>query len=288
MGYPDPFVPYGIARTADLVRHSWSRRQIARKVAGGAWLRVSRGWIGNGLAEPAVEAAVRAGGALSCVSALRRHDVWVPPDPTVHLRYSDHRRRKKPGIRSCAPAGRPLPVPVAVDGIRLALESAAGCLRGDELTAVLDSALNKRLVSITDLEQWFGHYPHAVRKAVGSCDPMAESGTESLTRLRLRRRQIGLRAQVEIAGVGRVDLLVGDRLVIELDSKAHHTSLASYASDRARDRRLRALGYQVIRLTYEEVMYGWVDVEPDILAMIRRGDHRWPRTKLRKSGPRDA
>lgn len=42
-------------------------------------------------------------------------------------------------------------------------------------------------------------------------------------RLRLRRRKVELRTQVTIADVGRVDLLVGERLVIEVDSKEHHT-----------------------------------------------------------------
>lgn len=273
----NPFAPFGIVRTADLVCHGWSRQQIARKVSAGTWSRPTRGWIGDGSAELVVETAVRAGAAVSCVSALRRYGVWVPPDSTVHLRYSEHHLRNRTGeTRSCAPAGRSLPVTRPVDGLRLSVESAAGCLRDEELIAVLDSVLNKRLVTTTDLRQWLRRYPRTVRRAAERCDRAAESGTESLVRVRLRSRRLEVRTQVTIDGVGRVDLLVGARLVIEVDSKEHHTSAAAYANDRARDRRLRTLGFTVVRLTYEEVMYRWAEVEQDILVMVRRGDHRWP------------
>lgn len=104
----------------------------------------------------------------------------------------------------------------------------------------------------------------------------SESGTESLVRYRLRSRQIGVRPQVSIESAGRVDLLVGRRLVIEVDSVAHHTSTAAYRRDRRRDRRLAALGYLVVRLTYEEVMYEWDNVLADLLMIIRSGAHLTP------------
>ena len=282
----DPFEPFGIARTAELVRAGLSRQQVARRVASGHWTRPARGWISNGAADPAVEAAVRSGAALSCISALRRRGIWTPLDATVHLRHADGRvRHRERGARDCAPMGPPLPIHLPVDGLRVALEAAGGCLAPDDLTAVLDSVLNRGLASVEDLREWFDRYPRAVREAVARADSRAESGTESLVRLRLRRRRVKLRTQVQIAGVGRVDLLVGDRLVVEIDSKAHHTSLAAYQTDRTRDRALRAAGYHVIRLTYDDVMHRWQQVETDLLAMIRRHDHRWPRTRSRESGP---
>lgn len=82
-----------------------------------------------------------------------------------------------------------------------------------------------------------------------------------------------VRAQVEIPGVGRVDLLIGRRLVIECDSRAHHTGEAAYESDRTRDRKLVRMGYLVIRLTYQQKLNDWPNVEADILALIRRDEH---------------
>jgi very-short-patch-repair endonuclease len=39
------------------------------------------------------------------------------------------------------------------------------------------------------------------------------------------------------------------------------------------------MGYRVLRITWEEVMFGWEEVEQQILAIVRRGDHRWPRNR---------
>jgi len=95
-----------------------------------------------------------------------------------------------------------------------------------------------------------------------------------MVRLRLRSAGIRTRSQVEIPGVGRVDHLVGNRLVIECDSVLHH--LNKYQSDRTRDRELAGRGYLVLRLTYEDVVYGWDRVMSDIQSIIRRGDHLRP------------
>jgi len=50
-------------------------------------------------------------------------------------------------------------------------------------------------------------------------DPGCGSGLETLARLHLRRRHIRVRSQVHIPPVGWVDLLIGGRLVLELDSR---------------------------------------------------------------------
>lgn len=283
--FEDLFAPYGVVRTADLVARGVSRQQVSRLVTCGDWVRLSRGWISNGDVEPTIGLAVRSGAAVTCVSALRRLRVWTPPGSAVHLRYSDRSpSRRKVGSRSCAPAGPPVPRHRPVDGLRTALEAAAGCLRPDDLTAVIDSVLNRSLADLELVRDWFDRYPRRVRDAVRRCDATAESGTESLARIRLRRLRIKVRTQYEIAGVGRVDLLIGDRLVVEVDSKEHHTSLRAYESDRARDRRLRMLGYEPFRVTYDAVMYRWDELEREILTIVRRGAHRWPRTRDRKSG----
>jgi very-short-patch-repair endonuclease len=97
-----------------------------------------------------------------------------------------------------------------------------------------------------------------------------------MIRLRLRAAGIHLRSQVEILGVGRVDFLVGDRLIIEADSREHH--LPKYQADRTRDRVATGLGYLVVRLTYQDVVYGWDVAFGDIRAIIRRHAHRGPIT----------
>jgi very-short-patch-repair endonuclease len=55
-------------------------------------------------------------------------------------------------------------------------------------------------------------------------------------------------------GPYRVDFLWRtDRVVVETDGFAHHSSRASFESDRARDRELQRRGFVVLRFTYREV-----------------------------------
>lgn len=63
-------------------------------------------------------------------------------------------------------------------------------------------------------------------------------------------------------------------LVIECDSKAHHTSAKNYAEDRARDLTLLALGYVVVRLTYEQILNQWADTEKKLLRIVAAAGSR--------------
>ncbi|MGJ3509378.1 endonuclease domain-containing protein [Enemella sp. A6] len=96
-----------------------------------------------------------------------------------------------------------------------------------------------------------------------------------MVRLRLAALGLQVTPQVPIGRIGRVDLLVGERLVIEVDSIEHHTTLENYRNDRWRDLRLAALGYRVIRLTYHQVIYDWPETAELIGKVIARGDHLW-------------
>ncbi|SJN17834.1 endonuclease domain-containing protein [Luteococcus japonicus] len=103
----------------------------------------------------------------------------------------------------------------------------------------------------------------------------AESGTETMVRLRLRAKGVQLKPQVWLRKDTRVDFLVGERLVIEVDSREHHTGEERYQADRRRDLELRSMGYIVVRLTYQQVVHDWPATEQALLAMIRRGDQWW-------------
>ena len=106
-------------------------------------------------------------------------------------------------------------------------------------------------------------------------DGRAQSGLETLARLRLRSRGLKIRVQVTIPPVGRVDLLVGDRLVIELDGDEWHSTREQREEDRRRDSALVARGYLVMRAGYHRVLDDWDAFEREVLAVVRRREHRW-------------
>ena len=105
-------------------------------------------------------------------------------------------------------------------------------------------------------------------------DGGCQSGTETIVRMLLRSRRHGHRTQVWIDGVGRVDILVGDRLIIEIDGAGFHTG-AEFERDRRRDYELIMRGYLVLRLSYDMVMTEWDAVQRGVLDLLDRGEHLW-------------
>lgn len=239
----------------------------------GALERVRKGWYAVPGAEQDVVTATGAGCALSCVSVLRRAGVWTLSSG-LHLRPGHHRPRRRPPQAHFCPCPRNDATPTcAVDDLETALLCASRCCSAEELVVVLDSVVNLGLLSAEQVGALLASSPVRVRRAVALMD-RAESGTETLARLRLRARGLEVRPQVAVAGVGRVDLLVNGWLVVEADSIAHHTSLEDYRNDRRRDRRLVAMGYVVVRLTHHDVVGDWAATEEDLVAIARRGRHR--------------
>lgn len=168
-----------------------------------------------------------------------------------------------------------------VDDLETAVRSALRCGDREALVVVLDSLLHRRLAMMDELRTWAADAPARVRGVLAVLDGRAESGTESMVRFRLWRRRVGVRIQVRVLPGMRVDLLIGERLVIECDSREHHTDSAAYERDRERDRRLVARGFLVLRLSYRQIHEDWPAIERDILAIIRRGDHRFARRNQR-------
>lgn len=272
----------GILTTAQLLAAGVPRAALERSLASGRVERVRRGWIAWHPDSAALE-AVRRGGCVSCLDALEHLGAWRPRGPRGHVRLPEERRRARcrPG-RACRPYGDNPPVAASIDDLETAFRCALRCADREQLVAVADSLLHLGLATAASLRGWAASAPLERRQWLDLVDRLAESGTESMVRLRLRALGLAQRVQVRIPP-GRVDLLVGDRLIIECDSAKHHTDLEAYQRDRRRDRAHLAQGYLVLRLTWEQIHDEWPSIEQDILAIVRRGDHRWPRRSSRSS-----
>lgn len=147
------------------------------------------------------------------------------------------------------------------------------CLHAYDFLAIAESTIHRGLLTEAEMRAILSDLGPRADRVMDLLD-LAESGTETYVRLRLRAKGVRLRPQVEIGGVGRVDFLIGTSLVLEVDSRRHHMDPAAYERDRVRDQKLHSLGYRVVRLTYAQVMFGWAAVEDRLLAMIRAGLHR--------------
>ncbi len=119
---------------------------------------------------------------------------------------------------------------------------------------MVDSALNRRLVTAEELDRALvGPGSVEARSTLGRCSGRSRSATETRARLVLRGAGFTVRAGVVIDGVGEVDLLVEDCVVVECDGFSYHSGRREYREDRRRDRELVALGYVVLRFTWEDI-----------------------------------
>lgn len=260
---------HGVYSTAQLKAGGATDAKIRRAVAAGDLVRLRPGWYARRLADPEVVAAVRAGGVLGCVSALRHRRVWVAPGhDAVHVRTSKGLHAQH--ANTCHGVG-PLPPTVeAVDAPAYALGCAVWCMTAEHWIAACDSVLQLGIATRADIVAELGRRG---RNLLARCDGRSQSGTESLVRVRLRALGFEVVVQPQIEGVGWVDLRVG-KLLIECDSKAHHTSLENYRNDRRRDRSALVRGWMKMRLTYADVLYDWDDVLDSVRTLTRLRRHR--------------
>lgn len=247
--------------------------------AGTLW-HLRRGWYCTPGTAADLCSAGRVGGALTCGRAVRRHGIWALTDEeTPHVRVpaqaralrspSDSRRRlarmstgtAEAVVHWWASPGQPREL---LTDLVTALSDLVRCEDREISLLSIDSALHQRPGLRSELV--------AAGIALGPADGVCESGTETRVWLRLRD-MLPIQRQVGIDGVGRVDFLIGTRLVIEVDSREHHERTPDYERDRRRDARLSALGFRVLRFTYRQVFESWLEVETAVWAAVARGDH---------------
>lgn len=265
----------GVLSTAQLLGSGETERDIRQALDLDLLRRIRHGWYATNDADADVVAAVEAGGVASCVFALHRSGIWVPGEAVeMHCRVTRHGQRIRG--RQCRRYGRPTSATAAIDDLPTALQYAARCLDDEGFIVVCDSVANKGLITLEDIATQFAHAPTRIRRLIEKCDARAQSGTESMTRVRLRNVGYRVRVQYRVAKGLHPDLLVGERLAVEIDSKAHHTGEDNYEYDRWRDRQYVKHGLIPIRLTYAHVVTHWPATLADIHAICRNRTHRDP------------
>lgn len=254
----------GVARRADLARTAAERRALAGAVLAGHVLDLGQGWVALPDAHPALVAARRANAAISCVSAAAFYGLaTLEPADRVHLAVprarGTGRRPSRPAREArlhresgwVSPADPLLPIVPIADALARALR----CQRAEAAIVMVDSALNRGLVTVEEIDRLLkGRGSVRPRLALHRCDGSSRSVTETRARLHLRAAGLAVRAGVVIPGVGEVDLLVEETVVVECDGFAYHSGRREFQEDRRRDRQLLAGGYVVLRFTWDDVM----------------------------------
>lgn len=214
--------------------------------------------------------------------ALRGLPLHGVPLDTVDLIADVSRVRLQAGLRThVCPAGISVDLVEQYLCVRVPDAVAQVLVRSGLLPALvpLDAALHCGLLSLADLCAALDRFCSTPRlrrqgdRLLACADPLCESVGETRTRLQLLDAGLPVRSQVEIRTargvlVGRVDLLVGDRVVVEFDGAVKYEGAAgrpALVAEKRREDDLRGLGYGVVRVTWSDL-----DRPGGVVPMVRR------------------
>ena len=267
----------GCARRAELVRSGRDAAELTALVATGRVERVGRGLYALPDALGEVVAARRLSGAVTCVSLAAWAELpLLEPPKGAHVAVPGHRGTPRPGTVA---RGTVLHWDSSISARRTttaaplsrALVHTMQCLPFRECVAVIDAALNRRRVRIDDLH---AERPRAGRLAfdrvLRAVDGRAQSMPETFMRLAVQGTRLDVEPQVQIAGIGFVDLLVEGVLIVEVDGFAYHSGRREYREDRRRDRTAHLAGLPVLRFAFEDAVHATAQCAREIELMVRR------------------
>lgn len=269
----------GFVTRAELRRRGLTPHGVRSLIDRGDLAVYTRDILGRPGAAPELGRAVRMGGRVACVTALRAMGVWVLGGDEFHVIPRAANSRFCPDGVAPTAVLHWTPEPLEHDRHRLVIESGRNALAHlvrcqplDVAAAGFDSAVRRGMISIEELQVLASVRRGRFAEVVALTTGRADSGLETLTRVRLEWAGIGCREQVSIDG-HPVDLLIGERLIIQLDGRQHLDDPVQLARDRRQDRRLRLVGFTVLRFGYADVVHAWEATLAQIVAHMASGAH---------------
>ncbi|WP_438353740.1 endonuclease domain-containing protein [Microbacterium sp. CJ88] len=234
-----------------------------------------RQWVVLESAPPVLRAAAGAGGRVACVTLARRRGWWMPEgvDSRTHLHVHPHAAAPAVGddvVRHWTiPPTSPQELEESAED---ALAHIAGCVPREDALVIWESAIRVEKLAVEALRA----IPWSTR-AAAECAlavvGLSDSGLETMVVLPLRRSGLRVRQQIMIAG-RRVDLLIDERLVVQIDGFEFHSSAGQRSKDIAHDVELRLRGYTVLRFGYAQVVHDRAEVGRAIRRAVAAGLHR--------------
>ena len=283
----------GVLPSSTLHTAGFTQHELAGAIRRGELIRVRRGWFAAASADATIVRAVRVGGALTAGSMAKSRGLWMLDDPLLHVRVPPSAARLRSpddttvrldreahGVcvhyrpRATEPMLGDRP---GRDGLARSLAEMFRCAGTVPAMVALESALNRGELPMQAVESVRALAPAWASRPIDQACPDSDSGLETIARLLFHRMRVPVRTQVNFAGVRRVDLLVGDRLIIELDGRTFH-SAEDFENDRTQDLELALRGFLVVRLSYRMVVEDWDRTHRSVRELVARGHHRWSRS----------
>lgn len=256
------------------LRGDLSRREIESQRSVGLLRRVRRGvYAGVDACTDAVDAAAH-GGSLACESAARHLGLWVLDDVDgVHVWLRGNRHQYEHGEKDecdCTPHWDHADAPSAfgLPAVERVLLQVYGCRGAESFFVALESARRTGLISAPALRRLHDLIDRQGQDLIAFSRDDADSGLESLIRLRTRHHGWDLQCQVWVFGTGKVDFLIDGWLIVEADGKENHDGESHRHKDLVRDANSAAWGYVTLRFDYAMIIHDWDAVERAILAVM--------------------
>ncbi|WP_203135261.1 endonuclease domain-containing protein [Microbacterium sp. JZ31] len=260
----------GVVRVRALLDAGVAMAAVKRARRDGALTSPRNGWVAVPTADPVVRCAAELGVVITCVTRAERVGLWTFGGDRFHVAADPRHSLPRPTEARVhwARAVVPRPEGTLEDGIENTLVLVAECQPFEHALVVWESALRAGLVSKEILRSL--PLRERVRRVLDAAQPFADSGLETVVVPRLRFLKLPLRRQVVLAGKP-VDLLIGDRLVLQIDG-GHHVG-PQRVKDNLHDAELTLRGYHVIRVSYQQVIDDWPTVQQLIMIAVAQGLH---------------
>ncbi|HEY6799613.1 MAG TPA: type IV toxin-antitoxin system AbiEi family antitoxin domain-containing protein [Agromyces sp.] len=286
----------GACRTSDLERAGLSRRAIASAVKRGEIERLRRGAFAHPGIATDLKRAIRVGGRLACVSAAQLHGLrLLHPPGELHVLVDAHSTRLRhpldsgarlvqgdPSVRlHWSERGMASTVSPALVPLVECLAQMLVCLPDLDALCAIDAARERvdwradhpQLLDDLGFERLLEALPVTLRRVAERSVTGSQAIGETVARERFRTAGIPARAQVPLPGGYWADLLIGDRLVFEVDGEGPHMLPGQFDRDRSRWGWLKAIGYVHLSYSHTQVLHDWESIENVVRMLMRQGAH---------------
>jgi len=260
---------HAVVSLDQLVAASVSRDEVRHRVKQGWLRREHRGvYLVGPLESPhsRAMAAVLAYGDGALLSHYPAAVLWglrPPPAHTMHVTVGGRGVRSRNGIQAHTahldPGDATRKHGIPVTSPARTLLDLATTVSDKDLDRTVNEARVHHLVSDLSLNEQFSRYPRhrgtqALKQAMRTEPALTKSEAERRTLELIRAARLPTpETNVKLAG-HEVDFLWREqRLVVEVDGYAFHSSRRSFERDRRKDRELTAAGYRVIRVTWRQL-----------------------------------
>ncbi len=289
----------GFARTRELLAAGASPRALTAAVRDGRLRRARNGWYSTLPEHDARFRAVRVGGKLTGLSALRELGAWTRGGSRI-LRISvpahgSRLRSPRGGRRGPRRRGDPMrvswdPPDVGRSGDAASVHPLHALVRVvldepfEEAVIALDWAWRAGLLDEVSFACLISQLPEPLRRIRDWVDRRSESRNETIARIRARGEGWRVVTQVRLGDLQRIDLTVEDAIGWEVDGRQHADT---FHADRLKDLRIAAAGRQPLRTDAELVNADW----PLVRSAIRRSLAArlgWPELRRRERAGRTA